>query len=82
MREITRSFRCITVKYLVILCDVGMVSTLVSLVTCIDIATEKLAMIHTVVISEAEYSVAESNNSLIYHSLVFYFVPCLFLFLS
>jgi hypothetical protein len=43
--------------------------------------TEKRAIIHAVVMSEAKgYSGAESNKGLIYHSWVFYFVPCLIYF--
>jgi len=54
----------------------------VSLITGTDIVTDKLAMIHTVVLSEVEYSGAESNNGFIYHSLVFHFIPFHVLFVS
>lgn len=76
----TRRFRCIKTKFLGTWCDDGNVSTLASLVTGTDIVTDKLAMIHKVVLSEAEYSGAESNNGLMYHSLVFYFIPCFICF--
>jgi len=76
----TRRFRYTTVKYLVTWCYDSKVCTIVSLVTTLNTVTEKLSMIHTVLMSEAQYSGTESNNSFIYHSLVFYFVPYLIWF--
>jgi len=52
----------------------------VSFVTGTCVVTEKLAMIHKAVVSEAEHPGAESNKNLIYHSIVFYYVPYLICF--